>query len=194
MFTIILLSYFNTIFIHKKRFHGALPRDSSWNHNFSCYLIRGRKQVLIWNIIFFSFPYTQSFCKLTETSRVKSFSSCHTIFSIMQVLSSNFELMLWRKHIFYCDTHDSFWEFLPFWIEKSFFFIILLIKERLIPVCLVILWGPKRVYRPSSCGQISSLIKSVFSSVVTDLGRPEPSSLFMVPLSLKRFKTLFTNV
>ena len=46
----------------------------------------------------------------------------------------------------------------------------------------------------SSYEQISSSIKSVFSSVVTDLGQPEPSFVFMVPLSLKRFKRLFTDV
>ena len=82
MFTIIFFIYFNAIFIHKKRFRGALPRDWSGNHNFSWYLILGRKQVLIWNIRFFSF--------LTRTTRVKSFSSCHTVFIIMQVLCSNF--------------------------------------------------------------------------------------------------------
>ena len=46
----------------------------------------------------------------------------------------------------------------------------------------------------SSCEQISSSFKSVFPSVVTDLGRPEPSYLFMVPLSLKRFRSFFTDV
>ena len=128
MFTIILFSCFNTIFIHKKRFRGALPRDCSWNHNFSCYLIRGHKQVLIWNIRFLSFLYTQSFCKLTETSRVKSFSSCHTVFSVMQVLPSNFWAVMarvylllrhpwfiwgvftflnWQKFLFY---HSSNWQ------------------------------------------------------------------------------------
>ena len=47
--------YFNTIFIHKKRFRGAVLRDCSGNHNFSRHLICGCKQVLIWNIRFFSF-------------------------------------------------------------------------------------------------------------------------------------------
>ena len=38
-----------------------------------------------------------------------------------------------------------------------------------------------------SSEQIASSVKSVFSSVATDLGRREPSFLFMVPLSLKFF-------
>ena len=49
MFTVILIIYFNTIFIHKKRFRGAVPRDSSGNHNFAWHIIRGGKQVLIWS-------------------------------------------------------------------------------------------------------------------------------------------------
>ena len=32
---IILCIDFNTVFIHKKRFRGAVPRDCSGNHNFS---------------------------------------------------------------------------------------------------------------------------------------------------------------
>ena len=119
MFLIILFIYFNTIFIHKKRLRSAVPRACSGKHNFSWHLICERKQVLIWNIRFFSFPYTRSFYKLTGTSRVKPFSSCHTVFSIKRVLHSNF---------------------------------------------------------------------------VTDLGRPEHSFLFIVPLTLKRFKSLFTDV
>ena len=38
---------------------------------------------------YFPLPYTRLFCKLTGTSRVKSFSSCQTVFSIIQVLLSN---------------------------------------------------------------------------------------------------------
>ena len=185
-FTIILSIYFNTIFIHKKRFPGAVSRDCSWNHNFSCYLIHGRKQVLIWNIRFFSFPYTQSFCKLTETSRVKSSPSCHTVFTVMQVLPSN----LWANVM--ARVYLLLWHLLE--LIKVSFFIILLIEKRLIPVCLAILWGPKHVCTASSCGQTSSSIKLVFSSVVTDLGRPEPFFLFVAPLSLKRFKSIFTKV
>ena len=37
----------------------------------------------------FLLPYTQLFCRLTGTSRVKSFSSCQTVFSIIQMLFSN---------------------------------------------------------------------------------------------------------
>ena len=93
MFTIILFIYFNTIFIHKKRFRSIVPRDDSGNHNFSRHLIRGHKQVLIWNNrFFFLFPYTWSFCKLTGMSRVKSFSSCHTVFQSCGIV---FKLFSW---------------------------------------------------------------------------------------------------
>ena len=185
MFTITLFIYFNTIFIHKKRFPGTVSRDCSWNHNFSCYLIHGRKQVLIWNIRFFYFPYTQWFCKLTETSRVKSFPSCHTVFSVMQVLPSN----LWANVM--ARVYLLLWHLLE--LTKVSFFIILLIAKRLIPVCLAILWDLRHVCTASSCGQTSSSIKLVFSSV-TDLGRPETFFQFVAPLSLKRFKSIFTKV
>ena len=54
--------------------------------------------------------------------------------------------------------------------------------------------GAMCVHGASSCEQISSSIKLVSSSVVTDLGQPASSFLFMVPLSLKRFKSLFLDV
>ena len=58
--------------------------------------------------------------------------------------------------------------------RKFLLFIILLIDEWLILVCSAILWGARYVCGASSCEQISSSIKSVFSSVVTDLDWPEP--------------------
>ena len=64
---------------------------------------------------YFLFPYTLAFCKLTGTSRVKSFSSCHTFFSIMRVLRSNFsanamlgvcaELRLLNKSVLQLDRY-----------------------------------------------------------------------------------------
>ena len=47
------------------------------------------------------------------------------------------------------------------------------------------------VCRASSCEQTSFWIKSVFSSVITDLGRPESSFLYTVPLSLNWFKFFY---
>ena len=187
------LYYYNTIFIHKKRFRGAVPRDCSGNHKFSWNLIRGRKQVLIWNIRFL--PYTRSFCKLTGTSRVKSFSSCHTVFSIMRVLRSNFSAnAVARAYLLL--RHRSFISgvFTLLNWRNFFLFIIILIVERLILVCSAILRGARCVCGTPSWEQISFSIKSVFYSVVTDLGRPEPSFLFMMTLSLKRLKSLFTDV
>ena len=71
---------------------------SSDNHyTMAPHLIHGRKLVLIWNIRFFS---------------------C-SIYPVIQT----FQLMLWRERIFYCDTHHSFQQFLPFSIGESFFFL-----------------------------------------------------------------------
>ena len=86
--------------------------------------------------------------------------------------------------------------FLSFWIDdKCLLFIIHLIDERLIPVGAAILRGARCVCGGASSGeQVSSSIKSVFSSVVTDLDRPEPSFLFTMPLSFNSFKSLYTDV
>ena len=90
IFTIILRIYFDTIFIHKKRFRGALPRYCSGNDNFFDILFEEANKFSSGTSDFFLFTYTQLFCKITGTSRVKYFSSYHTVFSIMQVLRSNF--------------------------------------------------------------------------------------------------------
>ena len=100
--------------------------------------------------------------------------------------------MLWSKHLLL--RHPSFISgafILNWW--KFLLFTIILIDKQLIPVCFAILWGARCVCRASSCEQISYSIKSIFSSVVTVLGQPEPSFLFMVPLSLKLFKSFFNR-
>ena len=128
MFTIILIIYFNTIFIHKKR---VLRSNFSANAMTRAYLLL----------------------------RHPSF------------ISGVFTLLNWRKFLL---------------------FIILLIDERVIPFYSAILRGARCVCGVSTC--VNSSIKLAFASVVTDLGRPDPSFLFMVPLSLKRFKSLFMDV
>ena len=61
--------------------------------------------------------------------------------------------------------------------------------------CLAVLRGVRCVCGASSSyEQTSPSIKLVFSSIVADLGWPESSFLFMVPLSLKRFKSLFMDM
>ena len=109
----------------------------------------------------------------------------------MRVLRSNFSANVKaRAYLLLRQT------FLSFWIDdKCLLFIIHLIEERLIPVGAAILRGARCVCGGASSGeQISSSIKSVFSSVVTDLDRPEPSFLFMMPLSFNSFKGLYTDV
>ena len=190
MFTIILFFYFNTIFIHKI--------TVSWHHT-------KRLQWKPWLFLisyswtqtrtsdYFSFPYTWLFCKLTGTSRVKSFSSCHTDFSIMRVLCSKFSAnAMVRSYLLlqYPSFISGVFTLLNW--RKFLLFIILLIDERVIPFYSAILRGARCVCGVSTC--VNSSIKLAFASVVTDLGRPDPSFLFMVPLSLKRFKSLFMDV
>ena len=144
MFTIILFFYFNTIFIHKI--------TVSWHHT-------KRLQWKPWLFLisyswtqtrtsdYFSFPYTRLFCKLTGTSRVKSFSSCRTDFSVMQVLCSNFSAnAMVRSYLLL--QHLSFISgvFTLLNWRKFLLFIILLIDKQLIPVCLTILLGTRCVW------------------------------------------------
>ena len=88
---------------------------------------------------FFSLPHTRSFCRLTRISRVKSFSSSQTVFldhtdvtfesfskevrAVFSFVSSPF------THLWYCQALELF---------KVSFFTILLIDDRLIPVCSAI--------------------------------------------------------
>ena len=141
MFTIILFFYFNTIFIHKI--------TVSWHHT-------KRLQWKPWLFLisyswtqtrtsdYFSFPYTWLFCKLTGTSRVKSFSSCHTDFSIMRVLCSKFSAnaMVQSYLLLQYPSFISGVFTLLNW-RKFLLFIILLIDKQLIPVCLTILLGAR---------------------------------------------------
>ena len=188
----IFFIYFSTIFIHKKRLCGAVARETI---NFLDILFVDANKFWSGTWDFFPFRYTRSFCKLNGTSRVKSFSSCDTVFSIMWLLRSNFPANAMAR-AYLLLRHSSFilgfFTLLNWW--KYLLFIILLIDEQLIPVCSAILRGARCACGASSCEEITSSVKSVFSSIVTDLGGPEPSFLFMVPLSLKRFKNLFTDV
>ena len=99
--------------------------------------------------------------------------------------------MLWCERIFYCDNHHSFREILPFWMDESFFF-------------LSFFWLTNNWFQfvrqfcevPVVCAELLLVNKSVlqlnrYFLVVTYLGRPGPSFLFMVPLPLKRYKKSF---
>ena len=67
---------------------------------------------------------------------------------------------------------------------KASFFTILCIDDLLIPVCLVIFLGAKCEWGHSFYEQTNSSIKSIFSSVETVLGHPEPCFLSTEPVSL----------
>ena len=111
----------------------------------------------------FSLPYTPSFCRLTRISRMKSFSSCQTVFFIMQMLLSNLSVREpARVFLFYFESFFTHGGFKPLNCLRSFFFTILRIDYRLIPVCLTIFLGAKC---NSSCEQINFSLKPMFSSV-----------------------------
>ena len=73
------------------------------------------------------------------------------------------------------------------------FFTILFIDYQLISVCSTIFLGAKCVWGCSSCEQINSSTKSLFSSIETVLGYPEPCLLSIEPVSLKFFNTCLTE-
>ena len=118
MFTKILFIYFNTTFIHKNWFRGAVPRDCSGNHNFSWHLIHECKQVLIRNIRFSSFSIYPVILQVNRNVKGKIFFILPCYFFPYCF----FTILNWRKFLL---------------------FIILLIDKRLIPVCLAILWGTR---------------------------------------------------
>ena len=117
---------------------------------------------------FFSFPYTRSFCRLTGTSRVESFSFFQTVyFYNADVTFKSFST--WASASFssvsspfnhLCKLHND---------------------DRLILVCSESFLGAKWVWGHSSCKQTNSSIKSIFSSA---LGRPDLCLLSLEPVPL----------
>ena len=117
MFTIIFSIYFSIIFIHKKKngFVAPYQEIAAESVTFLDILFVEANKFSSGTSDYFPFPYTLAFCKLTGTSRVKSFSSCHTFFSIMRVLRSNFsanamlgvcaELRLLNKSVLQLDRY-----------------------------------------------------------------------------------------
>ena len=80
MFTIIQFIYFNTIFIHKKNsFVAPYQEIAAETITFLDILFVDANKFSSGTSDFFPFPYTRAFCKLSGTSRVKSFSSCYTL-------------------------------------------------------------------------------------------------------------------
>ena len=135
---------------------------------------------------FFPLPYTRSVCGLTETSKVKPFSSCQTIFLIIWMLLSNLSL---RKParvslLFRVSSFTHLWCFQALELFKVYFFTILCSDDRLVPVCSAIFLGAKCVWGWSSCNQTNTSIKSIFSFVETILGCPK---LFLLSISCKRY-------
>ena len=98
-----------------------------------------------------------------KISRMKSFSSCQTVFFIIQMLLSNLSVRE-PALVFLCYFESFFTHggFKPLNCLRSFFFTILRIDYRLIPVCLTIFLGAKC---NSSCEQINFSLKPMFSSV-----------------------------
>ena len=63
----------------------------------------------------FSSTYTRTFCRLTGTSRVKSFSSWQTVFSIIRMLFSNLSLKEPARFLFFFECCHSFAVFSSAW-------------------------------------------------------------------------------
>ena len=70
---------------------------------------------------------------------------------------------------------------------RFLFFTFPCIDGQLIPFCSAIFLGAKCVWGRSSCEQTRSFIKSMFSSIETILGCPEPCLLSNQPVSLNFF-------
>ena len=80
MFTIILFIYFISFSFTKTGFVAPNQEIAEVAITFLDILFVDANKFSSGTSNFFLFPYTWSFCKLTGTSRVKSFSSCHTVF------------------------------------------------------------------------------------------------------------------
>ena len=119
MFTIILIIYFNSSFIHKKRFHGSARRDCSGNHNFSWHLIGGRKQILIWNIRFLSFSLYMFHILVNRNVKGKNlFHLARLFFQSCRYSIQTFQLMLWCNRTSIATPIIHFGSFYLFELKK----------------------------------------------------------------------------
>ena len=89
MLTIVFLVDFDTIVIYKKRLVTPYHEIAADTMTFLDILFLELSTFSLGMSDFFPLPYTRSSCGLTGTSRVKSFSSCQTVFLIIQMLLPN---------------------------------------------------------------------------------------------------------
>ena len=137
---------------------------------------------------------TQLFYRFRSTSRMKSFSSCQTHFSmflefvpIRSVKAPALSVVLSLVLLLIC------WVFKRLNCFNPFVFTILLMNERLIPVYFSISLSDIWLTGLFSCNHIKSLTISSFYAVVTIRGLPEPSFLSIDPFSLNWFKRHWTE-
>ena len=89
MLTIVFLVDFDTIVIYKKRLVTPYHEIAADTMTFLNILFVELSKFSLGMSDFFPLPYTRSSCRLAGTSRVKSFSSCQTVFLIKQMLLPN---------------------------------------------------------------------------------------------------------
>ena len=158
-----------------------------------CLFVRWKRHLLSTSLLL-PCTYTQLFCGLRGTSKVKSFSSHQTHLSMflkfMLIRSAKapaLSVLLSHVPSLIC------WVFKHLNCFKPFLFSILLTDERLIPVCSLISLGDIWFPGLSSCEHIKSSTISSFSAVVAVRGLPKPGLLSINPFSLNQFKSRWTE-
>ena len=142
----------------------------------------------------FSLTYRRTFCRLTGTSRVKSFSSWQTVFSIIRMLISNLSLKEPARFLFFPSvfSHLRFFQALELFKVSVFLPFSVLITDWFLFVQRFFLvlnaYG-----NGSSCEQTNSSMNSMFSSIEAVVRGPEPSLLSIEPVSLNFFNRHLTK-
>ena len=145
------------------------------------------------SIFFVELSKFRSFCTFTVSSRVKSSSSCQSVFSIMRIYS---HICLEGIQCVFSSVSSPFthlWCIQVLELLKVSFFTTFRIDDRLIPIFSTIFLLDKCVWDRSSEEQTNSSYKSMLFSVEKVTCSPEPWILFIEPVSLNDFNGCLTG-
>jgi len=159
---------------------------------FDCQLVWWKSR-LSWMFNLLCTPYTRLFCEFKGTSRVKSFSSCHTPFSAIRLTKNQTFQPMRQLFLFFSLSYpNSSWVSSNVWITSILFSWPFVLQSCGSYPCFSISRSDMWLPGLSPWSRLSP--QQVLHSVVVVLGLPELGLLFIESSSLNLFKSLYTEI